>query len=166
MTLYKTWLTTIGSIGCIFSRVLPPFQAGSHRCAELATATRCPRGHQFSAGFFIAPPGWSECGPAGALWRMQDPTSVFGSVNARPTIARSPLSQYHKGAGGFSPSTRKRMTRATYRPSFGSSARNTAEYLFASSCRMALTSLGVKRTVKPTSAVEQPTSRNPRRGYK
>jgi len=54
---------------------------------------------------------------------------------------------------------------AIWRP-FGSSARNTAEYLFASSCRMALTSLGVKRTVKPTSAVEQPTPRNPRRGYK
>src|SRR5215471_463381 len=29
-----------------------------------------------------------------------------------------------------------------------------------------LTSLGVKRTVKPMSAVEQPTPRNPRRGYK
>ena len=26
MTLYKTWLTTIGSIGCIFSRVLPRFK--------------------------------------------------------------------------------------------------------------------------------------------
>ena len=50
MTLYKTWLTTIGSIGCIFSRVLPPFQAGSHRCAELATATRCPRGSSARPG--------------------------------------------------------------------------------------------------------------------
>ena len=36
---------------------------------------------------------------------------------------------------------------------------NNAEYLFASSCRMALTSLGVKRTVQPTFAVEQSSPR-------
>ena len=34
-----------------------------------------------------------------------------------------------------------------------------AECLFASSCRMALTSLGVKRTVQPTFAVEQSSPR-------
>jgi hypothetical protein len=36
---------------------------------------------------------------------------------------------------------------------------HTAAYVFVSSCRMAQTSFGVKRTVKATSAVEQPTAR-------
>src|SRR6516162_5104788 len=86
----------------------------------------------------------AQTNPGGKSGKAQK-SDVSNRISiVRPTIARSPLSQYQKGAGGFSPSTRLRMTRATYRPSFGSSARNTAEYLFATSCRMALTSLGVK----------------------